>query len=342
MSYLVRQLWLLYTIDPSILSKCKPKERRQYTIYGALVFIVLVISYFSGLYLSFLITDNLMVSIITGLFLSWNFSNLYRLILLTIKPRDGRTPIGNQTTFLIRGVFIVVLLIAVIKPIELKLFEPQIEHLLSDYKEERKRKLNSDWLGFINQEIEEFEAKNLQLENEIEEAILLLDSPEGVKLQESTQNSIVRNRERIQNNDEHILYLIETRQNYIVGYEQHSQNARYVIQRFKLLFVNIPISWLFTIILGGILLLPIIMKRYFFKNHYYFKLETYDEKSLIQSHYGWFKTEYQKVLFQATGISSYFHEAYEDAPYNKVKIRTNISFKEDEEFNQWITSKTDA
>ncbi len=339
----MRFFWFLYNINPAIVASCSHKDQKRYATYGLIVFLVFLISFFSGSYLVYLIIGDWFFAIPIGGFLAWNFLNLYRLIMLTINPRDQKaesTGIGNYLTYLVRAVFMLFLVLVVIKPIELKLLENQIEPLLEEYEQKNARQFNEEWLGFINEEESEYREKNDSLSTEIREDSVLLAmvlSEEGRRdyLIKSTEARITNKKERISENKKHLVYLDSLKKAYREDFEATAKESLYLVERLRILMVELPWSWIITVIAGIILLFPILLKRFFIKNNAYFINEKDRENLLILSHYGWFKSHYEQLWEQSIGQRLAFFEAYEDPPFNRYPKDSHRGMVDDDSFNKW-------
>lgn len=339
----MRYLWLLYNINPRIVASCSKKDQYRYAAYGSIVLLVFLISLLSGCYLAYLITQDWYVAIILGGFLAWNFLNLYRLIMLTINPRNQKvesTGVGNYATLLVRSVFMLFLVLVVIKPLELKLLEKQIEPLLATYKERNKRQFNEEWLGFIDDEIDTYRQKNVGLAQEIRSDRSLLDMIDSTDssqewLEESTTLQIETKKERMANNEKHIAYLNSVKTTYIEDFEEEASQSTYLVERLRILMLHLPWSWAITVLAGCVLLFPILVKRFFVKSSTYFVREQQEERELIQEHYKWFKKRYTEVWKENMDRTIVFFEAYEDPPFNRKLKPVDRGVIDDDAFSQW-------
>ncbi len=110
-------------IDNSILDKC-PTDRNKYVGIGATIFFTGVLAFFSAGYALFTVFDSVILSVIFGLFWGAMIFNLDRYIVSSMKMSGSK---WKDFGFAIPRILLAVLLAVVIsKPLELKIFEKEI------------------------------------------------------------------------------------------------------------------------------------------------------------------------------------------------------------------------
>jgi len=110
-------------IDNSILEKC-PTDKNKYVGIGATIFFTGVLAFFSAGYALFTVFDNVALSVIFGLFWGAMIFNLDRYIVSSMKMSGSKL---KDFGFALPRILLAVLLAVVIsKPLELKIFEKEI------------------------------------------------------------------------------------------------------------------------------------------------------------------------------------------------------------------------
>ena len=110
-------------IDNSILEKC-PTDRNKYVGIGATIFFTGVLAFFSAGYALFTVFDSVILSVIFGLFWGAMIFNLDRYIVSSMKMSGSK---WKDFGFALPRILLAVLLAVVIsKPLELKIFEKEI------------------------------------------------------------------------------------------------------------------------------------------------------------------------------------------------------------------------
>ena len=120
--------------DTSILENCSTGEQNKYAGIGATVFFTAVMAFISASYALYTVFDNLYTSIFFGLIWGLLIFNLDRYIVSTIKKT------GNILDELIQAspriLLAVIIAIVISKPLELKIFEKEINQVLLEQKNE--------------------------------------------------------------------------------------------------------------------------------------------------------------------------------------------------------------
>ncbi len=120
--------------DTDILEDCSIGEQNKYAGIGATVFFTAVMAFIAGSYALYTVFDNLYSSIFFGLIWGLLIFNLDRYIVSTIKKT------GNVVDELIQAspriVLAVIIAVVISKPLELKIFEKEINQVLLEQKNE--------------------------------------------------------------------------------------------------------------------------------------------------------------------------------------------------------------
>ena len=156
---MLKQFFILCSgADTDILNDCSIGEQNKYAGIGATVFFTAVMATIAASYALYTVFDNLYTSILFGLIWGLLIFNLDRFIVSTIKKRDNIIDEILQAT---PRIFLAVIIAIVIsKPLELKIFEKEINQVLLEQK-------NDLTLANQNQIAEQFNPKISELEGQI-------------------------------------------------------------------------------------------------------------------------------------------------------------------------------
>ncbi|WP_346882600.1 DUF4407 domain-containing protein [uncultured Algibacter sp.] len=120
--------------DTDILEQCSKGEQNKYAGIGATVFFTAVMAFIAGSYALYTVFDNLYTAIFFGLIWGLLIFNLDRYIVSTIKKT------GNTLNELIQAspriILAIIIAIVISKPLELKIFEKEINQVLLEEKNE--------------------------------------------------------------------------------------------------------------------------------------------------------------------------------------------------------------
>jgi hypothetical protein len=120
--------------DTDILEECSAGENTKYAGIGATVFFTAVMATIAGSYALFTVFDNLFAAIFFGFIWGLLIFNLDRFIVSTIKKRNNFFDELIQATP--RILLAVIIAIVISKPLEIKIFEKEINQVLLEEKNE--------------------------------------------------------------------------------------------------------------------------------------------------------------------------------------------------------------
>lgn len=118
--------------DTDILNTCSKGEQTKYAGIGATVFFTAVMAFIAASYGLYTVFDNLIISIGFGVVWGLLIFNLDRFIVSTIKKRDKRSQELIQATP--RIILAIIIAVVISKPLELKIFEKEINQVLLEEK----------------------------------------------------------------------------------------------------------------------------------------------------------------------------------------------------------------
>ncbi|MAP80141.1 MAG: hypothetical protein CL526_03535 [Aequorivita sp.] len=151
--------------DTAILDNCSPGERTKYAGIGATVFFTAVLAAIAGSYALYTVFDNYFTAVFFGIIWGLLIFNLDRFIVSTIKKRNNFVDELIQASPRIALAIIIAIVIS--KPLEMKIFEKEINQVLLTEKNEMTR-ANKDQLAMqFTPAITALEAEIAGLKNEI-------------------------------------------------------------------------------------------------------------------------------------------------------------------------------
>ncbi len=156
---MLKQFFILCSgADTDILDECSIGEQNKYAGIGATVFFTAVMATIAASYALYTVFDNLYSAIFFGLIWGLLIFNLDRYIVSTIKKSDNFIDEILQATP--RILLAVIIAVVISKPLELKIFEKEINQVLLEQK-------NELTLANQNQIAEQFNPKISDLKNTI-------------------------------------------------------------------------------------------------------------------------------------------------------------------------------
>jgi hypothetical protein len=121
-------------VDKNLINDCSNGEQNKYVGIGATVFFTAVMATIAGSYALYTVFDNLYAAIFFGLIWGLLIFNLDRFIVSTIKKTDSKFKEFLQATP--RIILAIIIAVVISKPLELKLFEKEINQVLLTEKNE--------------------------------------------------------------------------------------------------------------------------------------------------------------------------------------------------------------
>ena len=120
--------------DTAILKTCSEGEQNKYAGIGATVFFTAVMAFIASSYALYTVFDSIFTAIFFGLIWGLLIFNLDRFIVSTIKKRNSFSNEFLQATP--RIILAVIIAIVIAKPLEMKIFEKEINQVLLEEKNE--------------------------------------------------------------------------------------------------------------------------------------------------------------------------------------------------------------
>ena len=124
--------WMCSGADPDILQDCPKSEQIKYAGIGGTVFFTAVMAFISSSYALYTVFDNVYMAVFFGLVWGLLIFNLDRFIVSTIKKRDSFWKELLQASP--RIILALIIAVVISKPLELKIFEKEIDQVLLERK----------------------------------------------------------------------------------------------------------------------------------------------------------------------------------------------------------------
>jgi hypothetical protein len=158
-------------VDKNLINECSNGEQNKYAGIGATVFFTAIMATIAGSYALFTVFDNLFAAIFFGLIWGLLIFNLDRFIVSTIKKSDSK--LNELLQAAPRIVLAIIIAVVISKPLELKLFEKEINQVLLTKKNQmtldNKTQIAQQFtpeISKINSEIEVLKQEVISKENE--------------------------------------------------------------------------------------------------------------------------------------------------------------------------------
>ena len=124
--------WMCSGADTDLLQNCSKSEQVKYAGIGGTVFFTAVMAFIASSYALFTVFDSVYISVFFGLIWGLLIFNLDRFIVSTIK-KQGK-PWIEITQAVPRIILAIIIAVVIAKPLELKIFEKEINQVLLEQK----------------------------------------------------------------------------------------------------------------------------------------------------------------------------------------------------------------
>ena len=132
---MLKQFFILCSgVDKDIINSCSNGEQNKYAGIGATVFFTAIMAFIAGSYALFTVFDSIYAAVFFGFIWGLLIFNLDRFIVSTIKKRSSLLDEFIQATP--RIVLAIIIAIVISKPLEIKIFEKEINTVLLQEKNE--------------------------------------------------------------------------------------------------------------------------------------------------------------------------------------------------------------
>ncbi len=151
--------------DTKILDSCSPGEQTKYAGIGATVFFTAVMAFIASSYALYTVFDNYLNAVLFGLIWGLLIFNLDRFIVSTIKKKNNfRSELLQATP---RIILAVIIALVIAKPLEIKIFEKEINRVLLEQKNDMTLANREQIATQFNPQIAALDAEIASLKEEV-------------------------------------------------------------------------------------------------------------------------------------------------------------------------------
>ena len=157
--------WMCSGADPDLLQESPKSEQIKYAGIGGTVFFTAIMAFISGSYALFTVFDNFYIAVAFGLVWGLLIFNLDRFIVSTIKKKDNIWKELLQASP--RIVLAIIIAVVISKPLEMKIFEKEINQVLLTQKNEMTLQNQDQIASLYTPEITRIQTEIQSLQNGI-------------------------------------------------------------------------------------------------------------------------------------------------------------------------------
>ena len=298
------------------------KETDSDVIYKItlIIFVIFIISSIGLIYGFNLAFENLIASVFISLFIVLFIYNFYRLIFSIIEGElDYKSNTMDIYKFIVKRSLVLILLsVFISKSFQAYIFDGIVENKLIEYKQ----KLIFDY----DKSLDKIYGKDIES--------VILSYEKAIEYDKITgdDNKILYELERNSKIDS-IQNIIEKERSEI---NLAISESNFFITRISIVSGKMPYSWIITILIVSLFLLPI----YLFITHPVFR--KYDVLSrevnnrIILDHYEFFKRRYNDLMKESTGMNIEFVEKFQDPPFNTIEIKSSKRYLKKGSLLKWF------
>jgi uncharacterized membrane protein len=103
------------------------------------------------------------------------------------------------------------------------------------------------------------------------------------------------------------------------------EHGAYFIYRIKVISGKYPGSWLISLVVVTLFLLPVFLIYSISADEEYFKRKNEQEKKMVERAYKAFTQKYAEIFLNTYGLKLEFYSKYEDPPFNTSPKKTPVS-----------------
>jgi hypothetical protein len=163
---MLKRFFLLCSgVDSDIVNSCSNGEQNKYAGIGATVFFTAIMAFIAGSYALFTVFDNVYTAVFFGLIWGFLIFNLDRFIVSTIKKRDSYMDEFIQASPRIALAIIIAIVIS--KPLEIKIFQKEIETVLLKEKNEMAMANKKQVTNYFQSDVDKNKAEMDSLKSDI-------------------------------------------------------------------------------------------------------------------------------------------------------------------------------
>ena len=356
----MRLVQKIFGLESNLISELESREIFRYKLMLFFFLFLILSSFFGGAYLGFIITSELLVALVSGLFIGFVFYNILRFSICSIE----RNYFGKKNRIFSFTLLLKLLILFLVGsfftfPLAALIQRPFVENQIKDYKSQllkeyqihQEEKLVQDLLIF-NDQIEIIEKKKDSLKSRISEINNSLNEEltgsrvyQDLKLEEILSvkylEGLVIDQDQLRENS----LKLEEKSKYEMVSRFKSFKAKIFSNEqaiFQLSEVSSNVLGLTVIlvILAFISILVFGCTKLMYSNHYkYGELSYLVSRKLIQESYFETKRSCKTFLLEKYGFNDNTIELFNDPPFNSNKIEENKMFCLYSDFGQFIKTE---
>lgn len=163
---MLKRFFLLCSgVDTDIVNGCSNGEQNKYAGIGATVFFTAIMAFIAASYALFTVFDNVFIAVAFGLVWGFLIFNLDRFIVSTIKKRDNFLDEFIQASP--RIILAIIIAVVISKPLEIKIFEKEINTVLLKEKNEMALANKKQVAGYFQSDLDKNKAQIDSLKSDI-------------------------------------------------------------------------------------------------------------------------------------------------------------------------------
>ncbi len=301
--------------DYSIIRKSTPTLVNLFVAIGVFVLFIAVLCFVS-LSLFFLnLFEVDIIAAVLALFFAWMIANIYLLILYTLAKSSFVKDPGFGSilfTYLIKYGFIIFISVLIAKPLEAFVFSEELNTDIAAYKTEQLEKYSALTRDYFDQESAQIR--------------VLLQEQKEKQLADISNPSLISKYEEILVQNE------KKKKDLISKMDILISKSSFYTQKINILCTKYPKSWIGTMLIMGIFLLPAILKNLISSKNKFYYLKKDIETRIVVDEYVIFKRTYNQILQTAFGPDYSWVELYEDPPFNYTRKTENRTVLSEEDF----------
>jgi len=301
--------------DYSIIRQNSRSLINLFVAIGVFVFFIFALCFvsLSLLFLNLFEVD--FFAAILAFFFAWMITNIYLLILYTL----SKNPFGDNKRNLkaiipkaIKYCFIIFISLLISKPMEVFVFSKELNRDLLDYRREQLLKytvLTKDYFDQGSKQIQDLlkEEKDSQLHQALNQDKIL-----------QYEKILVENEKK--KND------LVTKMDALIS------KSSFYTQQIMFLSKRHQGSWLVSLIVMVVFLLPAVLKNFISARSKFYMLKKEIETQIVLEEYANFKERYNQIMQGAFGAGYSWIELHDDPPFNYSRKVKNINAASEADF----------
>jgi hypothetical protein len=293
--------WKLIGEDEQILRLCNKSTRHYLVFSGFIFFLFFLLSIYSFHYVFNGIFEIPLLSWPIAIVWSLIVFNIYRLNLSTLSADKPAYSLGYFMSLVIRLLFMVLIGMTFIKPLEIKIFEALLTPELNKFRAIKIKDNQAKITSYFDKEINVVREELKYLGKQIQENRIILGKDQ-ILLLETKKNSLIQEKKTI---------LLKTKNVF------HASN--FFFNGILIFNKKYPLVWLLSFILLFLFLLPLVLKFAMAPNSEYVKQRFQLQHLMILEDYDQFKLRYPKSFKDFPSDIITWEEKYEDPPFNTTR-----------------------